>query len=319
MRGGRVTYQVLDGFLENQELMKKGIIATRRNSKGTVEKYIINDKLQEFYKELLKSGYFVISNDKVSHIPAPKENDICCDISYRDREERKLYQDEYIDLYRESCTKGYQIYDNNGQVIEADNSRQIFNDFISNSKLLDSGVVVWKRFPWGYVQPVIDGDKLHELYQITGCQISRNETLTAPKENDIDFKTFNEAYTTYYFGTKLYGCKRKLFNEQDRNTAFNSILRDETLLDANIVVERRLPNGRVERYINGDKLKELKQESGLVICLTKKDYINELKEEHIELKDAFDRAEDQLKKSKFARQIKRNVQMMKFLNDGKEN
>lgn len=311
------TDMIFEKLVTNQKLVEQGIVVTKRNFRGVVEKYIIGDK-QEISKELLKNGYFMIERDKEAQIPAPKDKDICCRIHYRNKEERKRYKDKYVDIDFIN-EKGYKICEPSGRVVEKYGQIfNVFNDFISNPKLIESGVIAWRRFPWGYIQPVIDGDKLHELRQITGYQIGTNETLITPKESDIDFATFNEAYATYYFGTELYGCKKELNSEQDKNEAFINTLNNELLLDAEIVVKRRLSNGNVKTYIDGNKLKELKQKSGLVICLTKEDYIKELKEEYFELKNAHDKATKQSNKSKFKRQIYRNSRMMKFLSDGKE-
>lgn len=309
------TDMIFEKLVTNQKLIEQGIVVIRRNFSGMIEKYIVGNRLQELSKQLLKNGYFMIERDKEAQIPAPKDNDICCRIHYRNKEERKRYKDKYVDIDFIN-EKGYKICEPSGRVVEK--YGQIFNDFISNPKLIENGVIAWRRFPWGYIQPVIDGDKLHELHQITGYQISTNETLITPKESDIDFATFNEAYATYYFGTELHGCKKELNTEQDKYEAFINALNNELLLDAEIVVKRRLSNGNVKTYIDGNKLKELKQKSGLVICLTKEDYIKELKEEHFELKNAHDKATTQSTKSKFKRQIDRNFRMMKFLSDGKE-
>jgi len=315
------TDMIFEKLVTNQKLVEQGIVVTRRNFSGMIEKYIVGNRLQELSKQLLKNGYFMIERDKEAQIFGPKDKDICCGIHYRNKEERKRYQDKYIDidfLKTRGHTNGYKFYEPCGRAIAEYDNEQIFNDFISNPELIESGVIAWRRFPWGYIQPVIDGDKLHELRKITGYQIGTNETLIAPKESDIDFAIFNEAYATYYFGTELWGCKTELNTEQAKYTAFNRELHNELLSNEGIVVERRLPNGNVEKYIDGDKLKELKQKSGLVICLTKEDYIKELKEEYFELKDALDKATKQSKKSKFKSQIDRNFRMMKFLSDGKE-
>lgn len=311
------TDMIFEKLVTNQKLVEQGIVVIRRNFSGMIGKYIVGNRLQELSKQLLKNGYFMIERDKEAQIPAPKDKDICCRIHYRNKKERKRYQDKYVDIPFIN-EKGYKIYEPSGRAIAVSDHEQIFDDFISNSKLIESGVIAWRRFPWGYIQPVIDGDKLHELHQITGYQIGTNETLITPKESDIDFATFNEAYATYYFGTELHGCKKELNSEQDKNEAFINALNNELLLDAEIVVKRRLSNGNVKTYIDGNKLKELKQKSGLVICLTKEDYIKELEEEGFELKDALDKATKQSKKSKFKRQINRNSWMMKFLSHGKE-
>ena len=230
----RQRVRAFEKIVKDKKLFEQGVMAYRRGRTGVVSCVIIGDRLAEFNQI---SGYIIsekiASNDNT---PDRKHNDI----GYND------------------FISNYKVCDTNGKDLTYNQKMAIFNKITADKKLLEKGVVAYRKSSAGFINPVIVGDRLAEFNQISGYSIFRKENIPFRKNNDINYSDFIKTL-------EVYDSDGNVLTKKERKKIFYELMADKKLLEKGLVAYRKTKSGSVFGFIVGDQLAEFNRVSGYTI------------------------------------------------------
>ena len=153
------------------------------------------------------------------------------------------------------------VYQADGMKVSRLKRKKLFMELMNNEELRNAGVIAKRRDFAGKKREFIIGDKFAELQQKTGLRVViRSENTLPAQKQKTDIGSFD-----FRVNYRLYQADGTEIGSENKVKIFSELTKNKELIDAGIVVYKRVNNDKLYPCIPADKVAEFKQKTGYIL------------------------------------------------------